>query len=233
MATGRRAAAPPSTNWSIAVPQSRHFIAAYLAVIAATVWLAHGHEVDDLMVSLLLVIGALLACALAWRWEPVAWLLSRDPVRQWIYRTFVTPERAFPIHDPDGKLYMDRYVVFNRGGGTPGSGNDGPVQYPWLPFSIRLHCIRRPDSDRHPHDHPCVFRSFCLEGMYRQKIHGEASSRWFVRGDTQRVGKGMFHRITWVTEPGVWTLVIFGRRTVTWGFLVDGHKVPSAEYLGE
>lgn len=49
--------------------------------------------------------------------------------------------------------------------------------------------------------------------------------------DTAALRFGEYHRITEVSEGGVWTLFVTGRYRGTWGFLVNGKKVPWREYL--
>lgn len=164
-------------------------------------------------------------------WRVVARFLARPRVTAWLIRRYATADRAFHIEGPDGSLYMERFLIFNRGGGSEGTVNAGPVQYPWLPFSVRLHHIVRPDGDRVPHDHPSPFRTFCLRGFYEHEVHAVGDIE-VNAGDTYVMARGMFHRIFSVPKDGVWTLVIFGKRSVAWGFLVDGHKVDYRDYLG-
>ena len=51
-------------------------------------------------------------------------------------------------------------------------------------------------------------------------------------GYTGRLLFGQYHRISEVSPGGVWTLFITGRKRGTWGFLVNGNKVPWRTYLG-
>jgi hypothetical protein len=178
--------------------------------------------------ALCVILGAILLCQSV-SWATVAGFLARPRVTDWLIRRYAVPARAFPIID-DGELYMERFIIFNRGGGSEGSGNSEPVQFPWLPFSIRLHRICRPDADRHLHDHPAPFRSFVLRGWYEHEVDGMGDIE-VNAGDTYVMRKGLYHRIFAVPPQGVWTLVIFGKRDTTWGFLVNGRKVPYTEYL--
>ena len=43
---------------------------------------------------------------------------------------------------------------------------------------------------------------------------------------------GQYHRISAISDDGVWTLFITGRKRGTWGFWVNGRKVPWREYGG-
>ena len=52
------------------------------------------------------------------------------------------------------------------------------------------------------------------------------------RGYTGRLLFGQYHRIRRVPAEGAWTLFITWRKQGTWGFLVDGAKVPWRKYLG-
>lgn len=170
----------------------------------------------------------------------LAWLLSRPWVLQWLI-AFTYPYRH--ITGKDGSIYMYRYWLFN--------GYDSPRHKKWLP-SIRLHRIMRPDSDRHMHDHPWRWaRTFVLKGWYREErpsIGSEAEQmalkcglRFHVKpvsyvrevAYTGLLMHGCYHRITEASPDGVWTLFITGPKTDTWGFLVDGERVPYKEYLGE
>lgn len=51
-------------------------------------------------------------------------------------------------------------------------------------------------------------------------------------GYTGRLLFGEYHRIIEVSDGGVWTLFITWKYQGTWGFLVDGVKVPYRKYLG-
>jgi len=96
--------------------------------------------------------------------------------------------------------------------------------------SIRLHIIHRADSDRHLHDHPWNARSIILRGWYIEQRNDGFRVR--KAGDTHTLRYGEYHRIQSVSQhtPPV-TLFITGRYRGTWGFLVDGEKVPHREYL--
>lgn len=88
----------------------------------------------------------------------------------------------------------------------------------WLPCSIRLHHILREDADPYLHDHPWPFRTIILRGWYQEEdIFGEV--RVHLAGDTVARSAKDFHRITRVSNGGVWTLFIMGRRRNRWGFL--------------
>lgn len=140
--------------------------------------------------------------------------------------------------------YMMRYWLFNP---YPSKSSG---KRPWwqFPISIRLHHILREDDDRALHDHPWNARTIILKGSYSEvrlrRIIYRMPSRFEARrfaedpyerepGDTARLNFGEYHRITSVTDGGVWTLFITGRYRGTWGFLVNGKKVNHGDYLGE
>jgi hypothetical protein len=134
-----------------------------------------------------------------------------------------TPD--FQIKGEDGGVYMSRYWLFNPIAGSK-------RKYPFIPFSIRIHHIVRPDPDRHPHDHPWPARTWILDGWYMEGREEQPKVVWYRRapGDTARLGFGRFHRIAQVSDGGAWTLFMFGRYRGTWGFLVDGEKVGFRQY---
>ncbi len=137
--------------------------------------------------------------------------------------------------------YMDRWWLIpyrsDIGHGT------GPVPFrrrpiAWLiqrcGISIRVHEILRSDEGRDPHDHPWPYLTIILRGYYLERryndagqctsieIHGPGSILWRPAGS--------WHRLE-LAYP-VTTLFITGSKSQTWGFNVDGKKVPHREYLG-
>jgi hypothetical protein len=154
-------------------------------------------------------------------WRRLAWLLTRFDSASWLL-AISRPYRH--IYGPDGSLYMRRHWIFNP------YDVDYTRTWKWLP-SVRLHWIRRADSDRHLHDHPWAWRTIILKGWYvEERIGGHTYRR--EAGYTGTMDFGEFHRIQEVSPDGVWTLFITWRKQGTWGFLVDGVKVPYREYLG-
>lgn len=146
-----------------------------------------------------------------------------------------------PYRHLDG--YMKRWGLFN-----PYEGPDGkPVPRSWfmslLP-SVRIHHILREDDDRDLHDHPWDARTIILDGWYseeRPNPHYEEDPegqprthlRYRKAGDTAALRFGEYHRITEVSPGGVVTLFITFKYRGTWGFLVDGVKVPWRTYLAK
>lgn len=179
----------------------------------------------------LLSIAALLAYAFwHFKWTVFAWIVSRVRVRDYlIERAMRTPYTNIPG-------YMNRYWLFNAYDKV--NGNEvTPIK--WLP-SVRIHHILRRDNDRHLHDHPWDARTVILKGWYTEVRleHGletmyENMRRSFlrIRGYTGPINHGEYHTITSVSDGGVWTLFITFGYLSTWGFLVDGEKVPWREYM--
>ena len=167
-------------------------------------------------------------------WRALAWLLSREPVR----RRLIAYAKARPMNPLylSGQLYMERYwllprwCLFDEGGGVLQTK-------PWCPVRWRIHCIHLPDNGRHKHDHPATYRTFILDGWYREtwcifrRRHREAGGERVVsRGMTAAGGIGHYHDISEVSPGGVWTLFCMGKKAQPWGFLVHGEKVPAAIY---
>lgn len=153
-------------------------------------------------------------------WKLVAKLVARPKVVDWlIARAQKTPYTH--IYDKTGDMYMGRWWLFN------------PYEdkRSWLP-SIRLHWIAREDRDRHMHDHPWDARSIVLRGHYLERRQGDP--RLLVRsaGRTSTLKFGEYHIIEDIHPEGCWTMFITYRYRGTWGFLVDGKKIPWREYLG-
>lgn len=182
-----------------------------------------------------------------WRrilWAPVAWLASRPAVTDWLVRRAKRTPYS-PIISRDGStLYMDRWWLFNP--------YPAPGQYrrkgwrDWLP-SIRVHHIVRPDDDGAMHDHPWNARTIVLRGWYEEERpasgddYGDAMGAHYDEwrhihlrktGYTGRVLFNSYHRISEVSPGGVYTLWFTWRYRGTWGFLVNGRKVPWREHLG-
>lgn len=170
--------------------------------------------------------------------------LARPAVADWLIRRAERTPYS-PIIS-EGKLYMERFWLFNP---YPDSGASGADRKPWrFPISIRIHHIILPDQDRHLHDHPWNARTFILRGGYNEvrphkkfwssldglieALKPEGMMHIRRAGDTVALKFGEYHRITEVSEGGVWTLFVTGKYRGTWGFLVDGVKVQWRRYLG-
>lgn len=166
-------------------------------------------------------------------WRLVALIVSRPAVVRWlIQRAKRTP--YYHITGPDDSVYMERYWLFN-----PYPAHRPDARRWQFPISIRLHCIRREDQDRHLHDHPWNARTIILDGWYIEDrecvsdLYGlDSYLKIRTQGSTATLMHGEFHRISHVPVGGVWTMFITGRKRGSWGFKVDGNKVPWREYLG-
>lgn len=148
------------------------------------------------------------------------------------------------ITSRDGKReYMRRWWLFNPYDGESGDGR----KHPWLPVSVRIHEIVRRDDDDHLHDHPWNAQTLILRGYYieeRENPDYDPSRPIFAEnmptviremhaGDTAPIRFGQFHRIVYgptAFEPAVTLFITFGYKG-TWGFKVDGHKIPWRDYL--
>ena len=91
----------------------------------------------------------------------------------------------------------------------------------------RLHVIMQPDVDRELHNHPFNYRTFILDGWYREERPG--GKRNVLTGNTV-TGAG-YHRIALVPPDGVTTLFFMGKDRGEWGFMVDGKHVTSREFF--
>lgn len=124
--------------------------------------------------------------------------------------------------------YMGRWWLFN----PFQDSNGGKIERTWLMSklpSIRVHHILRADLERHMHDHPWNARTFILRGWYME-LRKASPVRCRVAGTTAHLRYGEFHRIVAVPPDGVWTLFISWKHQGTWGFEVDGKKIPWREY---
>jgi hypothetical protein len=153
-------------------------------------------------------------------WATAAQFLAEPAIADWLIETsFRTPYTHLPG-------YMERFWLLNP------YDFDAPKGGRELP-SARIHHILRKDLDRHYHDHPWDARTVILKGWYiEERLMADGSLKLLKRepGDTAALNFGGYHRIVEVSEGGVWTLFITYQYRGTWGFLVDGKKVPWREY---
>jgi hypothetical protein len=170
-------------------------------------------------------------------WWLLAKLVSIPAVTNYlINRARRTPYT--PILSPDGtQIYMERLWLLNPyyTHEEKEAFAEAGLPVPWkFPISVRAHCIRTPDLDRADHDHPWNAISCIMRGGYLEKRNGHI--RLIDAGQVSRLRYGKdFHSISQVyPEPGelgVWTLFITFKFQGTWGYLVDGKKVPFKDYL--
>jgi hypothetical protein len=177
-------------------------------------------------------------------WKLVAWIVTRPRIALWLIRRAAKTPYTH-IRSQDGsEVYMYRWWLFN----SYPEHTSGRIKkwLSWLP-SVRIHHINREDADRHHHDHPWDARTIILRGWYDEMkpvdpsvqpdfylLASEKMEMGFHRhaGYTGTLKFGEYHRIAAVSPGGVFTLFITYRYRGTWGFLVDGKKVPWREYLG-
>jgi len=172
-------------------------------------------------------------------YQLIAKILSHPKVFNYLLNRAKKTPYTHIYGEQDKELYMERYWLFNP---YPESGEKS--RYSWFPLSIRIHKIVKPDNDRDLHDHPWNARTFIMKGWYTEErffnrfkiltgetvdLHSYHSRR---TGDTSCLNFGEYHRITRVSEGGVYTLFVTGKYRGTWGFLVDGLKVSYKKYLG-
>ena len=156
-------------------------------------------------------------------WRALAWLISRGIIADWLFQRAVkTPYEHITSADK-ASVYMFRWWLFN-----PYFDHENLRRFSWLPFSARVHLIMRPDQDRHLHDHPWNARTIILSGGY---IETRENGHTFMRsrGQTASLKFGEFHKIDHVMPGGAMTLFLTWRYQGTWGFLVNGRKVPHSE----
>lgn len=159
-------------------------------------------------------------------WRLLAFILARRPVADWIIRR---AQRTPYLHLPG---YMHRWWLFNpydADTSLPDETRGKSKRWPRLP-SVRVHHILRHDLADHHHDHPWNARTIILRGYYfegREAGH----MRIMTRGDTSPIRFGEFHHIHHVSDGGVFTLFFTWGYAGTWGFSVDGRKMPHREYL--
>lgn len=163
-------------------------------------------------------------------WRFIAWLVTRPRIRvALVYRALRTPYTHITSADEED-IYMGRWWLFNP---YPSERNAEPEKRSRLRQalpSVRIHWIRRPDQDRHRHTHPWTARTIILQGWYLEDREDGIQMR--RTGHTGTLTFGTPHRISEVSDGGVWTLFITYRKLGSWGFVVDGKVVPWREYLG-
>ena len=163
-------------------------------------------------------------------WKLIAKFVSQPAVTRWLIRRALKTPYSPIIKN--GETYMERYWLFNPYDLTSGKDSRWP--------SIRLHQILLPDRDRHLHDHPWQCRTIILDGWYTEKrlvyqpgvLRGAAALFTRRAGDTATLDINDYHSIDTISKGGVWTMFITWQYQGTWGFLVDGKKVPYRKYLG-
>jgi hypothetical protein len=159
-------------------------------------------------------------------WRALA-LLAAQPA---VNRAIIRYAQRKPFFHLNG--YMRRWWAMPRWLLEP---NEHDVLEPrWWPFAIRVHHILRADADPYLHDHPWPWRTIILRGWYEEEdVFGDIHIR--LEGETRCAQAETFHRITRVSDGGVWTLFIMGRWSHRWGFMVGNpaRKVYYRDYESE
>jgi hypothetical protein len=103
-----------------------------------------------------------------------------------------------------------------------------------LGVAIRVHEILRSDSGRDPHDHPWPYLTVILKGGYFEERYDDqgklVSTKYHGAGSVLWRPAGSWHRLIVPNGQTVTTLFVSGKKACTWGFNVDGKKVPYHEY---
>lgn len=102
-------------------------------------------------------------------------------------------------------------------------------------IAIRVHEILRSDGGRHPHDHPWPYLTIVLRGGYYETRYDECGEfvfmSWYGPGSVLWRPANSWHRLDVPAGQTATTLFITGRKAAeSWGFNVDGVKVPYYEY---
>lgn len=161
-------------------------------------------------------------------WRALAKVLSIPTVAQYLIKR---SQRTPYFHLPG---YMNRYWLFNAYSGDRALDDktrNEKKHIAWLP-SIRIHHILRADNARDMHDHPWNARTIILQGFYvERRLEGDKAVPYDRNpGDTAAVRFGEYHSIDYVSPGGVYTMFLTWKYMGTWGFLVNGRKVPHREY---
>lgn len=163
-------------------------------------------------------------------WHLLAKFLAQPATaNRLIHRAIRTPydhlivqyDRVFRVpHDADldnwphaSHFYMRRYWLFRCG-----------------PLQARIHHILSADPGRDLHNHPWAWRTFILHGSYKEQRGDSIHSR--MKGDSASMRRNEWHRISEVSEGGVWTLFVTFGKPGGWGFRVAGEEIPHQKYHG-
>lgn len=163
-------------------------------------------------------------------WRLVAWIVTRECVKWRLIRYAMRTPYVHIMSADDTEAYMLRYWVFN-----PFVDDANKVgRWKRLP-NIRVHHIRRPDADRHLHNHPHPkSRTIILDGFYVEETGEMGRMDVHLIGNINELLHDTFHRIHSVSHGGVWTLFFTWGVGQDWGFQMDdGEFVPHKQYLNE
>jgi hypothetical protein len=178
-------------------------------------------------------------------WRTLAKMFSWPPIADWIIKRAQRTPYTHILSADGTRVYMGRWWLFNPYNTKVDTLPSGirvfhkHCRWPRLP-SIRVHNIRREDRDRHLHDHPWNARAIILRGGYIEErfVDDDSTQRYTrnhvrLRGDTQALRFGQYHRIHQLLDSDTWTLFFTWPWQGSWGFSVDGRKVHHDAYFTE
>jgi hypothetical protein len=168
-----------------------------------------------------------------WLFNQIASTICNSPYLMAAIKTYAASRPYSHLKHNDGSPYMDRWWLMPRWMLAPDeTGHLFPKDRWWVPLKIRLHHIHTADYDRDLHDHPADYRTLLIDGYYREEnVLGERNL--YLAGQSRCARAETFHRIQEVSYGGVWTIFIMGKKRLSWGFLVGGHKVPWRKYVSK
>lgn len=158
-----------------------------------------------------------------------------------------------PYYDLPGYMTRNWLVPYNQVivrrvelplgfGSTSYTDGTGPVSWR-RPFArvlqlcgiaVRVHEILRSDAGRDPHDHPWTFVTVILKGGYFEHRYDNdgkrVSAQWHGPGSILVRRAGDWHRLIVPKGETATTLFITGPKSQSWGFNVNGTKVPYYDY---
>lgn len=115
-------------------------------------------------------------------------------------------------------------------------------------YRVRLHNIRRSDSDRDLHDHPWSYITIILWGGYWEWAEvspaeywraakrmpawspGYVAAKWYGPGSIVRRDTSHRHRLELKPGRRAWTLFITAPKSHDWGFYTKDGFVPQEQY---
>lgn len=104
-------------------------------------------------------------------------------------------------------------------------------------LAARVHEILRSDLGREPHDHPWWYLTVVLKVGYWEERYDAAgqlvNTKWHGPGSVLFRRANSWHKLVVPEGEIATTLFITGAKSQSWGFNVDGKKVPYYEYLGQ
>lgn len=160
----------------------------------------------------------------------------RRRLADWCIDKLIEHASQSPYLHLDG--YMERYWLVPEDSVT---WRRRPItkMFQFFGIAIRLHHILRSDDDRHFHDHPWNFTSLILRGGYTEVSPFFDSQGCWVGTRRQYYSPGSlirrkctdWHYLLLPEKSTCWTLFITHQWKQTWGFLVDGKKIPHQQYI--